>query len=274
VRRLHPRLIAVAAVVFVSPAAAGQADAKPVGFDVTDRGGDAANPQLDLRAARATFDPATGVLEGGIALAAPPTSQVIEGAVVQLGRSVPGSGHCQPRYDVDINIPTADDIAAGLTLPYAQLYKGRSADPIGFLPASTDGANITFSSAAATPEVAQALKSQRFNCIDDVHTAVAGSFDTADTIEYQPLLSGPKPRCRLVKRTVRGGRSFPVRCRGAGRKVGVHIFPQRGRDFFTGSERVRNGRFRVPTTDSMRGKTVISLWTHGTAFARFEVRIR
>lgn len=270
----HSRLIAVAAVASLPLVATGQAGAKPVGFAVTDRAGDVAEPQLDLRAARVTFDSATGVLEGGITLAAPPTSQVVEGAVIELGRSVPGSGHCRSMYDVDINIPTAEDAAAGLQLPYAQLYRGSSDEPIGFLPASTDGGSITFSSATATPQVAKALGSQRFSCIEDVDTRVAGSFDTADTIDYQPLLSGRKPRCNVVKRTVRGGGSFPFRCRGAGRKVRVHIFPQRGRDFFTGSERVRNGRFRVPTTRSMRGKTVISLWTRGTAFARFEVKIR
>jgi hypothetical protein len=274
VRLLHPRLIAVAAVVLLSPAAAGQADAKPIGFAVTDPAGDAADPQLDLRAARVTFDPATGVVEGGIALAAPPTSPVVDSALISLGRSVRGSGHCGETYDVAITIPTPEDVAAGLPLPFAELYKGESDEPIGFLPAATNAGAITFESATAAPEVAQALRSQRFNCVGNTITFTAGSIDIADEIESQPLLSGRKPSCKVVKRTVRGGRSFPFRCRGAGRKVGVHIFPQRGRDFFTGSERIRNGRFRVPTTRSMRGKAIISLWTHGTAFARFEVRVR
>jgi hypothetical protein len=131
---------------------------------------------------------------------------------------------------------------------------------------STNGATITFSSATAAPEVVAALKSQPIDCVAGAYTMKAGSLDIDDEIADQPLLSGGrrKPSCKPLKRTVRGGESIPFRCRGAGRKLGVHIFPLRGRDFFTGTERVRNGRFRVPTTRSMRGKTAISLWIQGT----------
>jgi hypothetical protein len=270
------RLIVLAALVCVPLAAAAQAHAAPIGVAVSDPGGDASDPQLDFQAMQATFDPATGVLEGGITLAAPPTSQVIEIASIELGRSVRGAGYCKSTHDVDIWIPTPEHVAAGLTLPFAELYKGRSSDPIGFLPSSTNGATITFSSATAAPEVLAALKSQPIDCVAGAYTMKAGSLDIDDEIADQPLLSGGrrKPSCKPLKRTVRGGESVPFRCRGAGRKLGVHIFPLRGRDFFTGTERVRNGRFRVPTTRSMRGKTAISLWIGGTVFARFEVKVR
>jgi len=264
-------LLVAALAIVAALTAAGPALGAPVGIAVTDRAGDQPNPQLDLRAARVAFDQPTGTLNAAVSLGAPPTYLATNSMSVDLGRSDSQTGSCESRFSASILLPEPGDLE--LT-PVAELYPGGGDEPIGPLPTVVNGATFSFSSAGASPAVLNALRGQRLNCAS-VHTSAARTFDTADRIAEQPMLSGPKPRCKIGPRSVRGGRSFRFACKGAPRKIGVSIFPQRGRDVFRGTERPRKGRFRVPAIKAIRGgKAYISLFSGDTAFARYLVTIR
>lgn len=266
--RTRTLLVTVLAAAVTLPAA--PAAAAPVGFTITDRAGDQPNPQLDLRAARVSFDQATGALDGAIALGAPPTGQVVNSVEMEIGKSDSQTGECDVRFSATIQLPEPPDASP----VDGQLFTGDANNTFGNLAVVANGPAFAFSSAQADPGVVAALRGQRLNCAS-VDSSVARTFDTADEIAEQPMLSGPKPRCKIGPRSVRAGRSFRFKCKGAPRKVGVSIFPQRGRDVFRGSERVRKGKFRVPAIKAIRGgKAYISLFTGDTAFARYLVRIR
>ena len=258
------------AVAAAALATAAPSLAQPIGFTINDRAGDEPNPQLDLRGVRVAFDQATGNLNVAVALGAPPTNQFMNGVWVDLGQSDRQTGRCEPLLAATVDFPEPPDTSP----PEAELGSADGSTGIGLMPLVVNGPVLAFSSVPADPAAVAALRGRRLNCAG-VHTSVTRTLDTADRIADQPLLTGPKPRCKIGPRSVRGGRSFRFACKGAPRKVGVSIFPQRGRDVFSGTERPRRGRFRVPAIKSIRGgKAYISLFQGDTAFARFLVRIR
>jgi hypothetical protein len=90
-----------------------------------------------------------------------------------------------------------------------------------------------------------------------------------------PLLNGRRPSCRVGTRRVAGGRSVPIRCKRAGRRVTVRLYKRGSRTYFTGHEGLRRGRLHVPTTPSMRGTWRITIWKGDAVIAAFNgIKVR
>ena len=205
-------------------------------------------------------------------LGAPPTSTAIDSVDVDLGRYALANGQCYGITTVSSAIPRPQDIEVGLTQPYTEVLRYFSQKSIGFLSTATNGATITFSTAEASQEVVRALKRGRFTCAK-ISTYEPVSFDRRDRSGPAPFFRGRRPTCRIATRSVRGGRSFPVRCKRAGNRVGVHL--AKGRALYEGHERVRRGRLRVPTSRSMHGRWNITIWKGEVLIGRFlRVRVR
>ena len=265
-KRWNVVVLAGLALGLLAPAWAGAA---PIAVEFDERAGDAPAPELDIQAAAVAYDQATGSLAGSVTLGAPPTAAVIGTVEFVLGRYALANGQCYGINDVTITIPDADDVAAGLPLPYAELYRYTGVKPIGFVPTASDAATINFSTAEANPAVVSALKRGRYRCAE-ISTREPTDFEVRDSSAPVPFLAGPRPTCRIGRRKVAGGKSFPVRCRHAGKRVGVKLYKRGTRDtILEGSERVRGGRFRVPTTASMRGGWNITIWKGEVAIGRF-----
>jgi hypothetical protein len=251
---------------------AAPASAKPIAVEFPERAGDAPAPELDIHAATLAYDRATGALVGSVTLGAAPTITVINSIDIDLGRFALANGQCYGINTVAISIPDAEDVAAGLPLPYTELLRYFSAKEMGFLPTATNGATIDFNSIEGDPAIADALKRGRFTCAK-ITTREPVDFNVRDSSGPVPFVTGPRASCRIAKRSVAGGRSFPVRCRHAGERVVVRL--AKGKTLLEGSERVRGGRFSVPTARSMRGRWNITIWKGEILIGKFlRVRVR
>lgn len=263
----------LAALVLLA-AATAPAAAKPVTVTIGDRAGDAPDPQLDVRGAALRYDRGAGLLNGVLALGAAPTSQVIEGATIYLGRYTVGGGNCVPSHEATITVPTPEDVANGFPWPFTELYTLDGTKAIGFLPSVTRDGSISFTSVGADPAVVAAVKRGRFTCATVWSFAANGSKVADETAEL-PLLNGPRPRCRVGTKRIAGGKRVPIRCKRAGRRVTVRLYKRGSRTYFTGRERVRRGRLSVPTTPSMRGTWRITLWKGDAVIATFDrIKVR
>jgi hypothetical protein len=253
-------------VALVALVVAAGALAKPISVTFEERAGDAPAPELDIHAATLSYDRATGGLAGAVTLGAAPTSAVIAAIDIDLGRYALANGRCYPIDTATVFIPDADDVEAGLPFPYTKLYHALSANPIGFLPTATNGPTIDFNTLEADPAVVSAIKRGRYACAA-ISTLEPVNLDRPDSVLPVPLIAGPLPACRIGTRAVSGGGSFPIRCTHAGKRVQVRLY-KRG-TLLKGTERVRRGRFRVPTTASMRGRWHITIWKGDVVIGRF-----
>lgn len=262
-RRALIPILACAAMLAV----AGVAQARPTTIHISDRGGDAPNPQLDIRSVSVTYDRATGVLSASITLAAPPTSAIVNGVSVYLGRYESVAGYCDDSLDADATL--RPDGSA-----FTPIYRPTGENPLGELPTSIGGNTVTFTSLGAAPNVLDLLKRGRFNCVSTANAWAAAGIKVVDETRAAPIVSGPVPRCRVRRHTIRAGTPWRIRCSHVRGSVKAKLVPKHQDRFLTGKFRVRHGLVTVPTDRTMRDRWRVALFKGEIAVGRFEGRVR
>jgi hypothetical protein len=246
---------------------ASVAQARPTTIQISDRGGDAPDPQLDIRTVSVSYDRATGILSGSITLTAPPTPAIVNGVSLYLGRYEPIAGYCNDRLDVDATM--SPDGSA-----FTPVYPTDADNSVGVLPTSISGSTVTFTSLGAAPNVVELLKRGRFTCVSSAYAWSAAGIKVVDKTRDAPIVSGPVPRCRVTRRTVRAGTPWRIRCAHVRGRVQAKLVPKHKKQYLHGKFKVRHGILTLPTDRSMRDRWKVALFKGEIAVGRFEGRVR